>query len=105
MKTVSEESIVKILSRNGVFVDTINKVVKINPDCTYGNGTWGKIDGLVHYHGYVMIKDRNIKKTFHTDKVKEVVKEKKELKKMKYVETQNKDSRDKKAKGSKSKRG
>lgn len=56
-KTYDEVSVVKALNRKrDVKVSQYDKKIEVTigtTDC--GNGTWGKIDYLVHYHGYVQL--------------------------------------------------
>ena len=57
MKKYDEASVIKTLNKKGsVNVDTINKVVEIVKDSNdVGNGTWGRIDYLCHYHNYCYV--------------------------------------------------
>lgn len=64
-KSYDENSVVRVLNRNaGVKVDVINKTIVVVRDAsTVGNGTWGKIDYLVNYKGYVQtFTNKTIKK-------------------------------------------
>lgn len=87
MGTYDETSIINGLKRKGIRVDSVTKTIKINPDAIYGNGTWGKIDGLIKYYGYTCIKDRNIGKVLSSDHKPEV----KETKKVNKIHKMKKD--------------
>lgn len=54
-KVHDEVRVVRALARNKeVSVDTVNKTIKVSDNpTTVGNGTYGKIDFLCHYCGYV----------------------------------------------------
>lgn len=53
-KGYDENKVVRSLVKNfGVSVNVTNKSIVVARDSQYaGNGTWGKIDYLVHYCGY-----------------------------------------------------
>ncbi len=56
-KTYDEVSVVKALNKKrDVKVYYYDKRIEVTIGTTEcGNGTWGKIDYLVHYHGYVQL--------------------------------------------------
>lgn len=56
-KTYDEVSVIKALNRKrDVKVSQYDKRIEVTIDTTEcGNGTWGKIDYLVHYCGYVQL--------------------------------------------------
>lgn len=80
-----EVNVLRSLGRNKeVSVNTVNKTVTVNRDAqTVGNGTWGKIDYLVHYCGYTQIftNDKSVKRSTNAEtKVISNKKEKQETK-------------------------
>lgn len=80
-----EVKVLRSLGRNKeVSVNTVNKTVTVNRDAqTVGNGTWGKIDYLVHYCGYTQLftNDKNVKRSINAEtKVVSNKKEKQETK-------------------------
>ena len=82
MGTYDEVTMINSLKHKGIRIDSVTKTIKINPDAIYGNGTWGKIDGLTKYHGYTCIKDRNIGKVLSSDNRKPEIKETKKVNKI-----------------------
>lgn len=66
-----EVKVLRSLGRNKeVSVNTVNKTVTVNRDAqTVGNGTWGKIDYLVHYCGYTQIftNDKSVKRSTNAE--------------------------------------
>lgn len=66
-----EVNVLRSLGRNKeVSVNTVNKTVTVNRDAqTVGNGTWGKIDYLVHYCGYTQLftNDKSIKRCINAE--------------------------------------
>ena len=56
-KGYDENKVVRVLNKNfSVNVDSVNKTIEtIKDSSTIGNGTFGKIDFLVHYKGYTHI--------------------------------------------------
>lgn len=83
-KTYDEISVIKALNRKkDVKVSQYDKKIEITigtTDC--GNGTWGKIDYLVHYHGYVQLwvepKSINVTKVDKVASAKATKRQKKE---------------------------
>lgn len=56
-KVYDEVSVVRALSKKAsVYVNTVDKRIDIIKNNTeLGNGSWGKIDYLIHVHGYVPV--------------------------------------------------
>lgn len=79
-----EVNVLRSLGRNKeVSVNTVNKTVTVSRDAQgVGNGTWGKIDYLVHYCGYTQLfNDKSIKRGTNAEtKVISNKKEKQETK-------------------------
>lgn len=83
-KTYDEVSVVKALNKKrDVKVSQYDKKIEVTigtTDC--GNGTWGKIDYLVHYHGYVQLwvkpKGINVTKVDRVASTKATKRQKKE---------------------------
>lgn len=52
-----EASVVRALNKKqSIKVDTVNGIVKVQKNATdVGNSSWGKIDYLCHYCGYIYI--------------------------------------------------
>lgn len=52
-----EASVVRALNKKqSIKVDTVNRVVEVQKNATdVGNGSWGKIDYLCHYCGYIYV--------------------------------------------------
>lgn len=77
-----EVNVLRSLSRNKeVSVNLANKTIIVSKDSqSVGNGTWGKIDFLVHYCGYTQLfgNGKNVKRAVNADT--EVIKIKKEKK-------------------------
>lgn len=63
-KNYTADYVINILNRNpNVYVDPIHQTIEIARDAdTIGNHSWGKIDYLVHYCNYVVIKVGKIAK-------------------------------------------
>ena len=63
-KNYTADYVINILNRNpNVYVDPIHQTIEIVRDAdTIGNHSWGKIDYLVHYCNYVVIKVGKIAK-------------------------------------------
>lgn len=61
-KNYDEVSVIKSITKKAdVSVDYINKIVQVKKDSNeVGNGTWGKIDYLCHYCGYIYIISKTI---------------------------------------------
>lgn len=89
-KNYDEASVIKSITKKAdVSVDYVNKVVSVKKDSSeVGNGTWGKIDYLCHYCGYICVRPLNIinnkkiiNKEFGNDNNKRISKkEKRQLK-------------------------
>lgn len=73
-------------------IDSVRKVITINPDNPIGNHCWGKIDFLEHYCYYHIIRERPGKKVVvDSENSSKEKKEKKVVKKMRNnVEPNNK---------------
>lgn len=56
-KTYDEASVVRVLSRKkAIRINYTTKTISVDRTSTeVGNGSWGKIDYLVHYCGYVQV--------------------------------------------------
>lgn len=56
-KNYDEASVIRSITKKAdVSVDYVNKVVQVKKDSNeVGNGTWGKIDYLCHYCGYIYV--------------------------------------------------
>lgn len=63
-------------------IDSVRKVITINPDTQIGNHCWGKIDFLEHHCGYHIVRERPGKKIIVDSEEKKEKKEKAPLKKM-----------------------
>lgn len=64
-------------------IDSVNKVITINPDTPIGNHCWGKIDFLEHHCGYHIVREKTKKIVVSSDNNSEKKdKEKKVIKKM-----------------------
>lgn len=64
-------------------IDSVNKVIVINPDTQIGNHSWGKIDFLEHHCGYHIVREKGKKDVISSDNNSEKKdKEKKLIKKM-----------------------
>lgn len=80
-----EVNVLRSLGRNKeVSVNQANKTITVSKEAQgVGNGTWGKIDYLVHYCGYTQLftNDKNVKRSVNAEtKVVSSKKEKKETK-------------------------
>lgn len=64
-------------------IDSVRKVITINPDTQIGNHCWGKIDFLEHHCGYHIVRERPGKKiVVDSENSSKEKKEKKIVKKM-----------------------
>lgn len=64
-KNYTADYVINILNRNpSIYVDPIRQIIKIVRGAdTIGNRSWGKIDFLVHYCNYVVVKvDKIVKR-------------------------------------------
>lgn len=99
MKNYDEAGVSKHLLklRKVTNIDSVRKVITINPDSPIGNHCWGKIDFLEHHCGYVIVRERPGKKIVVDSEEKKEKKEKAPLKKMRNnnVERNNNKSNDK----------
>ncbi len=60
-KNYDEMSVVRSLNKvQGVMVNTNQKIVEVAKEHSAGNGSWGKIDYLCHYKGYIVLLKDNI---------------------------------------------
>lgn len=60
-KNYDEMSVVRSLNKvQGVMVNTNQKIVEVAKEHSAGNGSWGKIDYLCHYKGYIVLFKDNI---------------------------------------------
>lgn len=61
-KNYDEVSVIRSITKKAdVSVDYANKIVQVKKDSNeVGNGTWGKIDYLCHYCGYIYIISKTI---------------------------------------------
>lgn len=62
MKKHDEAKDVQILKRK-MYVDTTRKVIEANKSLIIGNKSWGRIDYLIHYCGYVFIWNNDVRIT------------------------------------------
>ena len=94
MKNYDEAGVSKHLLklRKVTNIDSVRKVITINPDTQIGNRCWGKIDFLEHHCGYHIVRERPGKKIVVDSEEKKEKKEKAPLKKMRNnnVEPNNK---------------
>lgn len=75
MRKYDEASVVRILKKNkGVRVNSNNTIEVLTTSPAVGIGTWGKIDYLVHYCGYIVTFSNNAFYS-HGDKEDSVEKE------------------------------
>ena len=75
MRKYDEASVVRILKKNkGVRVNSNNTIEVLTTSPAVGIGTWGKIDYLVHYCGYIVTFSNNALYS-HSDKEDSVEKE------------------------------
>lgn len=81
MKKHDENNDIKILSRK-CLVDTRTKSIKAAKSTILGNKSWGRIDYLTHYCGYVFIWDNTVVTPAFTTTANS---EKKTIKKQKVV--------------------
>lgn len=99
MKNYDEAGVSKHLLklRKVTNIDSVRKVITINPDSQIGNHCWGKIDFLEHYCGYHIVRERPGKKIVIDSEEKKEKKEKAPLKKMRNnnVERNNNKNNDK----------
>lgn len=61
-KNYDEVSVIKSITKKAdVSVDYVNKIIQVKEDSNeVGNGTWGKIDYLCHYCGYIYVRPKTI---------------------------------------------
>ena len=61
-KNYDEVSVIRSITKKAdVSVDYVNKIIQVKEDSNeVGNGTWGKIDYLCHYCGYVYVRPKTI---------------------------------------------
>ena len=61
-KNYDEVSVIRsITKKEDVSVNYVNKIIQVKKDSNeVGNGTWGKIDYLCHYCGYIYIISKTI---------------------------------------------
>lgn len=83
MKKHDEAKDVTILKRK-MYVDTTRKVIECSKSAIVGNKSWGRIDYLTHYCGYVFIWNNDVRITkdnySNSTKKEELRKAKKEAK-------------------------
>lgn len=59
-KNLSKEDVISMLNRhNGISVNS-RGTITINPETPIGIKTWSKIDYLIRYHNFVVIKSKEI---------------------------------------------
>lgn len=61
-KNYDEVSVIRSITKKAdVSVDYVNKIIQVKEDSNeVGNGTWGKIDYLCHYCGYIYVRLKTI---------------------------------------------
>lgn len=61
-KNYDEVSVIRSITKKAdVSVDYVNKTIQVKEDSNeVGNGTWGKIDYLCHYCGYIYVRPKTI---------------------------------------------
>lgn len=61
-KNYDEVSVIRSITKKAdVSVDYVNKIIQVKEDSNeVGNGTWGKIDYLCHYCGYIYVRPKTI---------------------------------------------
>lgn len=61
-KNYDEVSVIRSITKKAdVSVDYVNKIIQVKEDSNeVGNGTWGKIDYLCHYCGYICVRPKTI---------------------------------------------
>lgn len=61
-KNYDEVSVIRSITKKAdVSVDYVNKIIQVKEDSNeIGNGTWGKIDYLCHYCGYIYVRPKTI---------------------------------------------
>ena len=61
-KNYDEVSVIRSITKKvDVSVDYVNKIIQVKEDSNeVGNGTWGKIDYLCHYCGYIYVRPKTI---------------------------------------------
>lgn len=69
MKNYDETKVVRTLTKKrSISIDTYSRVIKVAADATdVGNGSWGKIDYLCHYCGYVWIRGSKTTKVYTSE--------------------------------------
>lgn len=66
-KKHEENNDVRCLSRNGIKCDERVKVIRANKGSVIGIRSWGRIDFLTHYKGWVFLWDNSVGKTIVLD--------------------------------------
>lgn len=61
-KNYDEVSVIRSITKKAdVSVDYVNKIIQVKENSNeVGNGTWGKIDYLCHYCGYIYARPKTI---------------------------------------------
>lgn len=61
-KNYDEVSVIRSITKKAdISVDYVNKIIQVKEDSNeVGNGTWGKIDYLCHYCGYIYVRPKTI---------------------------------------------
>lgn len=61
-KNYDEVSVIRSITKKAdVSVNYVNKIIQVKEDSNeVGNGTWGKIDYLCHYCGYIYVRPKTI---------------------------------------------
>lgn len=61
-KNYDEVSVIRSITKKAdVSIDYVNKIIQVKEDSNeVGNGTWGKIDYLCHYCGYIYVRPKTI---------------------------------------------
>lgn len=61
-KNYDEVSVIRSITKKAdISVDYVNKIIQVKEDSNeVGNGTWGKIDYLCHYCGYIYVRLKTI---------------------------------------------
>lgn len=61
-KNYDEVSVIRSITKKAdVSVDYVDKIIQVKEDSNeVGNGTWGKIDYLCHYCGYIYVRPKTI---------------------------------------------
>lgn len=84
-RNYDETSVLRSLSRKGIKTNIVDCTITVPYNATnVGNGTWGKIDFLCNYKGYVLLREGNaINQLRLTDK--HIDKEEKKINKVKKI--------------------